>query len=75
MWLAQFVFAPQVFKIPKGLCGHTVYYLGENQSPKESGLKTLRAVRERIMVVSPMGLGTKNHCAGEGEESVGLQGV
>ena len=26
MWLAQFVCAPQFFKPPKGLCGHTVYY-------------------------------------------------
>jgi hypothetical protein len=25
MWLAQFVCAPQFFKTPKGLCGHTVY--------------------------------------------------
>jgi hypothetical protein len=24
MWLAQFVCAPQFFKTPKGLCGHTV---------------------------------------------------
>jgi hypothetical protein len=24
MWLSQFVFAPQFFKTPKGLCGHTV---------------------------------------------------
>jgi hypothetical protein len=26
MWLAQFVCAPQFFKTPKGLCGHTVWY-------------------------------------------------
>jgi hypothetical protein len=25
MWLAQFVCAPQFFKTPSGLCGHTVY--------------------------------------------------
>jgi hypothetical protein len=25
MWLAQFVCAPQFFKAPKGLCGHTVF--------------------------------------------------
>jgi hypothetical protein len=25
MWLAQFVCAPQFFKTPKGLRGHTVY--------------------------------------------------
>jgi hypothetical protein len=25
MWLAQFVCAPQFFKTPKALCGHTVY--------------------------------------------------
>jgi hypothetical protein len=25
MWLAQFVCAPQFFKSPKGLCGHTVF--------------------------------------------------
>jgi hypothetical protein len=25
MWLAQFVCAPQFFKTPKGLCGHTVF--------------------------------------------------
>jgi hypothetical protein len=25
MWLAQFDCAPQFFKTPKGLCGHTVY--------------------------------------------------
>jgi hypothetical protein len=24
MWLAQFVCAPQFFKTPSGLCGHTV---------------------------------------------------
>jgi hypothetical protein len=28
MWLAQFVCAPQFFKTPKGLCGHTVYLCG-----------------------------------------------
>jgi hypothetical protein len=26
MWLAQFVCAPQFFKAPKGLCGHTVFW-------------------------------------------------
>jgi hypothetical protein len=26
MWLAQFVCAPQFFKTPMGLCGHTVFY-------------------------------------------------
>jgi hypothetical protein len=25
MWLAQFVCAPQFFKTPSGLCGHTVF--------------------------------------------------
>jgi hypothetical protein len=25
MWLAQFVSAPQFFKTPSGLCGHTVH--------------------------------------------------
>jgi hypothetical protein len=25
MWLAQFICAPQCFKTPSGLCGHTVY--------------------------------------------------
>jgi hypothetical protein len=28
MWLAQFVCAPQIFKTPKGLCGHTVRQFG-----------------------------------------------
>jgi hypothetical protein len=27
MWLAQFVFAPQFFRTPSGLCGHTVCLL------------------------------------------------
>jgi hypothetical protein len=27
MWLAQFIGAPQFFKTPKGLCGHTVFAL------------------------------------------------
>jgi hypothetical protein len=26
MWLAQFLCAPQFFKTPSGLCGHTVYH-------------------------------------------------
>jgi hypothetical protein len=26
MWLAQFICAPQFFKTPSGLCGHTVHY-------------------------------------------------
>jgi hypothetical protein len=26
MWLAQFVCAPQFFKSPSGLCGHTVLF-------------------------------------------------
>jgi hypothetical protein len=26
MWLARFVYAPQFFKTPKGLCGHTVRF-------------------------------------------------
>jgi hypothetical protein len=30
MWLAQFVCAPQFFKTPKGLCGHTVFDLSRN---------------------------------------------
>jgi hypothetical protein len=25
MWLAQFVYAPQFFKTPSELCGHTIY--------------------------------------------------
>jgi hypothetical protein len=29
MWLAQFVCAPQFFKTPSGLCGHTVFLIGK----------------------------------------------
>jgi hypothetical protein len=30
MWLAQFVCAPQFFKTPSGLCGHTVLDVREH---------------------------------------------
>jgi hypothetical protein len=40
MWLAQFVCAPQFFKTPKGLCGHTV----QSQRFSKDTIKMLNAI-------------------------------
>jgi hypothetical protein len=44
MWLAQFVCAPQFFKTPKGLCGHTVFQTDVNIH-KNLGIKNREANR------------------------------
>jgi hypothetical protein len=36
-------------------------------------MKAFRAVREQNMVMSPMGLGTKTHCAGEDQQPFSSQ--
>jgi hypothetical protein len=38
-------------------------------------LKAPRAVRQQNIVMNPVGLGTKNHCAGEGQQQFSSQSV
>jgi hypothetical protein len=45
MWLAQFVCAPQFFKTPKGLCGHTVLRTTEKQIKRTTVLTVALTLR------------------------------
>jgi hypothetical protein len=38
-------------------------------------LKVPRAVRQESVVMGPVGFGTKNHCAGEGQQQFNSQSV
>jgi hypothetical protein len=49
--------------------------LPSSQSSQLTRLKASRAVRQSNMVMSPMGLGTKNRCAGEGQQQFSSQSV
>jgi hypothetical protein len=44
MWLAEFVCAPQFFKTPKGLCGHTL----SSKSSFSQGLQGVRSTCSRL---------------------------
>jgi hypothetical protein len=48
--------------------GLSVYPHFQYMSRPSDGLKAPRAVTQYNMVMSPVGLGTKNHCAGEGQQ-------
>jgi hypothetical protein len=51
MWLAQFVCAPQFFKTPKGLCGHTVYK-GDLHIPRKVLYWVFPSVRADVYVLT-----------------------